>query len=200
MSPDHPKESKLEPRERLVQALVDSEVNKAALIVNHIQKKYDPRIDGLQKDVEDLKILKGQISDLKRDSEDKNELLKKEVAEVEALKKQVEDLKKDLLVIFGIFASMVTFLSVEIQIFKSITNFWLLLGLTSFILAAVLLFAVTLSNLAKGKNEWKDFRSPVYVIFYLLLFVSVFFFWMHARDSSSTLYQTVQQSIIFSPN
>lgn len=43
--------------------------------------------------------------------------------------------KASLINVFGIFASIVTFISIEIQILKQICDFWRLLGFSAFILA-----------------------------------------------------------------
>jgi hypothetical protein len=66
--------------------------------------------------------------------------------------KDIEKLKQDLtnerlnnITIFGIFASLVTFLSVEIQVFKNIDNFWLLIGLSAFLVSSLLLFVFSIN-------------------------------------------------------
>src|SRR3990170_6404558 len=50
--------------------------------------------------------------------------------EIERLKSELSNERFNNLTIFGIFASLVTFFSVEIQVFKNIENFWLIIGLT----------------------------------------------------------------------
>jgi hypothetical protein len=96
------------------------------------------------------------------------------------LKQDVQDVKKDFITVFGIFASFVTFLSVEIQVFKTVTNFWLLLGLSAFLLASVLLFAFMILNMAKEKLDWSVLKTPVPVLILLFLIISFFFFFIYA--------------------
>ena len=78
--------------------------------------------------------------------------------------KDIERLRQDLInerlnniTIFGIFASLVTFLSVEIQVFKNIDNFWLLIGLSAFLVSSLLLFVFSVYSIARSKLDWKDF-------------------------------------------
>jgi len=94
--------------------------------------------------------------------------------------KDIERLKQDLtnerlnnITIFGIFASLVTFLSVEIQIFKNIDNFWLLIALTAFLVSSLLLFVFSIHSIARDKLGWKDFLStPIFWIFLVFLIFS----------------------------
>ena len=57
----------------------------------------------------------------------------------EDLKGAVQDVKKDFFVIFGLFASFVIFISVNIQIFKSNDNIFELIGLSSIFLSFIVL-------------------------------------------------------------
>ena len=52
--------------------------------------------------------------------------------------------KASLFTVFGIFASIVTFVSVEIQVFKTICDIWILTGFTLVILASLLIFILLL--------------------------------------------------------
>ena len=102
--------------------------------------------------------------------------IKDTLDKLEQTKSEINSLKKDFLVILGIFVSFTTFISVEIQIFKVIESFWLLFGLSSFILGAVLVFAITLINIIHKKDTWIKAFSPSYVLVYILLAITIFAF------------------------
>ncbi|MBI5306747.1 hypothetical protein HZB04_04175 [Candidatus Wolfebacteria bacterium] len=103
--------------------------------------------------------------------------------------KDIERLKQDLtnerlnnITIFGIFASLVTFLSVEIQVFKNIDNFWLLIGLSAFLVSSLLLFIFSIHSIARNKLGWKDFLStPIFWLFILFLIFSFVIFVLNSK-------------------
>src|SRR6185295_4167695 len=61
--------------------------------------------------------------------------------EFKLLKKQTENLKKDFLVFIGIFVAFITYISVEIKVLQNASDIFTLVGLSSFFLSSVLLFA-----------------------------------------------------------
>lgn len=79
------------------------------------------------------------------------------------VKKEGQEIKKDFLTIFGLFASFVTFLSIEVQVFKNKDNVFELIGITSISLSFVMFFALVINDIAKDKSEWKDFQKPTYI-------------------------------------
>jgi hypothetical protein len=99
-----------------------------------------------------------------------------------ALESRFNDLKKDVLTTLGIFASFFIFISAEFQILKAVTDFWLLLGFSCFLLSGLLLFALVLTNIVKGKLEWKDFFNPVFVLIFILFVFTILFFLIYAHD------------------
>ncbi len=83
--------------------------------------------------------------------------------EIERLKTELSGERFNNLTIFGIFASLVTFFSVEIQVFKNIDNFWLIIGLTSFLISSMLLFIFAVHAIARDKLSWRNFfASPIF--------------------------------------
>ena len=107
-------------------------------------------------------------------------LLQEELtAATESLKKDVKiearDLKKDFLTIFGIFASFVTFLSIEVQVFKNTSDVFELIGICSLSLSFVMFFAIMLNEIAKDKSELKNFKTPTYLINLVFLIIGIIF-------------------------
>jgi len=61
--------------------------------------------------------------------------------------------KASLFTVFGIFASIVTFVSVEIQILKVICDFWNIAGFSMIVLSSLLMFILLLDYIGRG---WRD--------------------------------------------
>lgn len=83
--------------------------------------------------------------------------------------------KTSLISVFGIFASIVTFLSVEIQILKTICSFWKLVGFTLIMLSSLLLFILILDFIWKNWINFKNNKNtviPNITWFILILLVS----------------------------
>ncbi len=92
---------------------------------------------------------------------------------IQNLEQKLENERLNSITIFGIFASLVTFLSVEIQVFKFIENFWLLIGLSSFLVSSLLLFVFSIHLIIRDKLKFKDFfGNPVFFIFLVFLIFS----------------------------
>jgi hypothetical protein len=117
-------------------------------------------------------------------SVDLNENLKKDVSveklntEIGHLKKEVEKLnseltgsKKDFLTILGIFVSLITFVSIEIQILSAAKDASLLIALSCLMLGGLLLFAMTLVNFVEDNNRWSRIFSPL-LLMPILFFVT----------------------------
>jgi len=97
--------------------------------------------------------------------------------------------KSSLLTIFGIFASLVTFLLIEVQILKNICDFWRLFGFSFFILGGLLTFVFILQYLTKSWIENDNsieigslFRHPktwrinISVVLALIVIILLFLF------------------------
>ena len=62
------------------------------------------------------------------------------------------DLRKDFILIFGLFASLLAFIAVEVQVFNHITSFSDVMGVSAFLLGAFLLFALMVSKVFKESS------------------------------------------------
>lgn len=103
------------------------------------------------------------------------------------VKKEGQEIKKDFLTIFGLFASFVTFLSIEVQVFKNKDNVLELIGITSISLSFVMFFALVINDIAKDKSEWKDFRKPTYVMNSIFAIVGMIFLYIGGTSSIKRL-------------
>src|SRR3989338_8443136 len=68
--------------------------------------------------------------------------------------------KSSFMTVFGIFASIVTFLSVEIQIFKNVCDAFKLIGFSFGLLASLLLFVLALHWIANFWIDKKEVKIP----------------------------------------
>lgn len=99
------------------------------------------------------------------------------------VKNEGQEIKKDFLVIFGLFASFVTFLSIEVQVFKNRDNIFELVGISSISLSFVIYFALVINDIAKEKNEWKDFAKPTYIINLFFAVLGIIFLYTGGTSS-----------------
>lgn len=111
---------------------------------------------------------------------DNNEELKRWIRDQvrEKVEKEVKFDKASLFTVFGIFASIVTFVSIEIQFLKTICDFWNVVGFSFIILASLLSFILILDYIGRGwRNDFKlEIRQFPWIlmIFIILLFATGF--------------------------
>jgi hypothetical protein len=123
------------------------------------------------------------------------EELKTSVSEIKSdLTKESQETKKDFLTIFGLFASFVTFLSIEVQVFKNKDNVLELIGITSISLSFVMFFALVINDISKDKNEWSDFKKPSYILNLLFAGVGILFLYIGATCSINKVDKIIKQN------
>ena len=105
----------------------------------------------------------------------------------EEIKREGQEIKKDFLTIFGIFASFVTFLSIEVQVFKNKENVFELIGICSISLSFVMLFALIINDIAKDKSEWSDLKKPTYFLNLIFLVVGIVFLSIEGTSSNKQI-------------
>ncbi len=92
----------------------------------------------------------------------------------EEIKNEISTDKSSLFTVFGIFASLVTFVSVEIQVLKNICSIWNVLGFSLVIIASLLLFILVLDYIWRG---WRnDFKEELHRFPWILLVIIVVIF------------------------
>lgn len=94
------------------------------------------------------------------------------------IQREIKFDKASLFTVFGIFASIVTFVSIEIQILKTLCDFWNVIGFSIIILASLLTFILILDYIGRGwrndfKLEIKQFPW-ILMVFIILLFATGF--------------------------
>lgn len=130
--------------------------------------------------------------DVKLTNETKDEFLKliepglKDLVEksINEIKKENAEIKKDYLIIFGIFASFVTFISLEVQVFRNNDNIHELLGVSAISLSFILSFAFIINNIANGKTKWTHLWSPISILTIIFLLLGIFFLFQKGSISN----------------
>ena len=120
-------------------------------------------------DTEDYDKLKKDLIKLKNDFEDEKEKIK-------MIGIGVERSKYDLVTLLGVFVGIITYLGLEIQVFKTINNPLVIVGISFFFIASILLFVLTINLILKNETvDWKCFKNPLYCILSFLLILSISF-------------------------
>lgn len=133
--------------------------------------------------VESVNELKEEVSKLKDD--------------LTEAKREFEKSRFDLITILGLFVGLITFLGLEVQIFKIINNQLIIIGVTIFFIASILLFILCMNTVVNKLHTitWKDFNNPIYIILIILLLVSIIFILLGGKDNSQ-----YQRSKFFYPS
>jgi hypothetical protein len=90
--------------------------------------------------------------------------------EQEDLSKAVDDAKKDFITIFGLFAALLIFLSIEVQVFQQVKKFSYVMGVSFFLLAAILMFVLAIHSLFNDERKYGRYW-PVFSLI-ILFFVA----------------------------
>ncbi len=99
-------------------------------------------------------------------------------------KDEIKDSRFDLIALLSVFVGLITYLGLEIQVFKTINNPLLIIGVSIFFIASILLFILTINQVMKKVKgfKWSDF--VLYIILFILLCISVAFIIYGYRDFS----------------
>lgn len=102
-------------------------------------------------------------------------------------KNNFEKSRFDLITLLGVFVGLITYLGIEIQVFKTIDNPLLIIGISIFFIASILLFVLTINVILKKLEAiaWKDFFNPLYLILIILFIVSISLIWSGYKDFST---------------
>lgn len=100
----------------------------------------------------------------------------------EELQKEGNELRKDLLVIFGLFAGLLTFTVTQVQTLLEAKRTASAVGASSFLLGAFLTLVLCQHHIQKDKTNWKEFLRPTFIAILLLFFFSFECFWYTSHN------------------
>jgi len=88
-------------------------------------------------------------------------------------------LRQDFMIIFGLFASIIAFLTIEVSIFQNATRFSLLIGTSLTLLGSMIFFIFALKNTLKDDPRASDyFKNPLfYMIIAIFVAAGICFAW-----------------------
>lgn len=118
----------------------------------------------------------------------------------EEIKKEIAVDKASLFTVFGIFASIVTFVSVEIQVLKTICDIWNIAGFSLIILASLLMFILLLDYIGRGWRKDPEIKFPLGISLFAMIFLATGFLSasfgneQHCRDNS--IYKRYEDNFI----
>ena len=149
---------------------------------------------GLNKVSTQIVALEDKVNKLESELNDKilkasEEIDKKTKKLEDKFKNDTSDIKKEFIGIFGIFAALLTFVSVEFKLLQAPLGMAKASGLTVLLTATMLLFISSIKFLFIDKNkDFKDFKKGnsgiLFIIIALFLLAGIFFGydrWNHER-------------------
>lgn len=116
------------------------------------------------------------------------------------LHEESRGIREDFIVIFGLFASFLIFLGIEVQVLQKAPRFSMLVGLSCFMLGAVLAFALAMHGIVKGKDRINDYIANPLAYFVIACFIgaAICFAWgvFHKSDTSNKSTQSSNSMIL----
>ncbi|GEM_PF-2968216 len=100
---------------------------------------------------------------------------------------KLEHVKEEFIGIFGLFAALLIFTSVEVKIFQEVTKFSLILGISTFFISSLMLFVLTLNNIIRSK-DYRDYKSAAFVLCIFFFLFSMECFWWATHPSQLWLF------------
>jgi len=95
----------------------------------------------------------------------------------EEIRNQVQTDKASMITVFGIFASIVSFLTIEFQFLRTVCSFEKLIGFTIILASLLLCFNVALDYLVKSRTDIKTPKpNTAFSIFVVIFFLAGIYF------------------------
>jgi hypothetical protein len=104
----------------------------------------------------------------------KNSFLKTAKTEArEEIRKQVQTDKASLITVFGIFASIISFLTIEFQFLRTVCSFEKLIGFTLILASLLLCFNIALDYLVKTRTDNKTPKPSIFFSIFIIVCFSI---------------------------
>src|SRR4051812_23584031 len=84
--------------------------------------------------------------------------------QIDELMLEARKIREDFLLIFGLLAAVIAFLTAQVQAYQYLKSFSLLIGFSSFLIAALLGFVVGLKTIARDTSKLSDYIGVILVI------------------------------------
>jgi cytochrome bd-type quinol oxidase subunit 2 len=96
--------------------------------------------------------------------------------QIDELRLEARKIREDFLLIFGLLAAVIAFLTAQVQAYQYLKSFSMLVGFSAFMIAALLAFVVGLKTIARDKNNPKDYYAVTVIILTFLLIAGFCFY------------------------
>ncbi len=93
---------------------------------------------------------------------------------IEELHKKIDDYKKELITVLGIFASFITFVSVEFKLFEKVVTMGDFIALSILLVSLMMLFVITLQSVIKDDNLF--YKKPLFKLVVILFVIATLFY------------------------
>lgn len=93
---------------------------------------------------------------------------------IDELHKKIDDYKKELITVLGIFASFITFVSVEFKLFEKVVNFGDFISLSVLLVSLMMFFVITLQSVIKEDNKF--YKKPLFYLAVSLFLIATAFY------------------------
>lgn len=93
---------------------------------------------------------------------------------IDEIHRKIDDYKKELITVLGIFASFITFVSVEFKLFEKVVNMGDFMALSILLVALMMLFVITLQSVIKEDNMF--YKKPLFYLAVSLFIISTAFY------------------------
>lgn len=93
---------------------------------------------------------------------------------IDELNNKIDDYKKELITILGIFASFITFVSVEFKLFEKVIKMGDFISLSILLVALMMFFVITLQSVIKEDNSF--YKKPLFYLAVSLMLISTAFY------------------------
>ena len=93
---------------------------------------------------------------------------------IDELHNKIDDYKKELITILGIFASFITFVSVEFKLFEKVVKMGDFISLSVLLVALMMFFVITLKSVIKDDNLF--YKKPLFYLAVILFLISTIFY------------------------
>ncbi|MCA9351524.1 hypothetical protein KC929_01975 [Patescibacteria group bacterium] len=129
-------------------------------------------------------VLQGYIKEVSRTTSDIEQLESR-------LRTQIDRSKLDFITVIGVFVSIFTFLSIEVQILKFLENFWVTIGFSFILFSLLLSFGLVLhfvtERMIPVERPYKAPKTVIYIILGTFVVSLVFFIIGHFYEKTNLL-------------
>lgn len=122
-------------------------------------------------------IIERDRIDVKQYKEEFDNQIKDQLNNIEGVRKQIEKVKIDFIAVIGIFVSIFTFISIEIQILRYVHDFFRIAGFSLIIFGSLTGFIILLHSIfSEKKVKWSIWCLCILLFLLGILFGSIPYF------------------------